>query len=339
MMDEHYDDDVAIRSHYPSDFKLTMSKRYPPAKRQLSPLSRRRRKIQGGVSKNKTVKRPKRKKIGQPWITTNLARIPQLTLKPHEKPPPPPSPIVSKRMKRGPSRTKNQKESTLRAVQRWKDRKNYRINRTKVANENETIDSMLGKNCRQTTTTLSNELSLFLCDVSGQMIKEFRKFDEDLSGELSKEEFEALMDDLRKRDNFKLSRQDADLLYLAFDDDQSGSVTTREVVEGLFKCHHRCPTNILGQRLLPRKVREHHDEKHGLTSPPMGYSYEQRRFCGNNKKENIYEPLLIPSNVNGNKNEIPFEYRLPTPTKPTLPRYQMSPSRRRFNFLYTSDVV
>ena len=58
MMDEHYDDDVAIRSHYPSDFKLTMSKRYPPAKRQLSPLSRRRRKIQGGVSKNKTVKRP-----------------------------------------------------------------------------------------------------------------------------------------------------------------------------------------------------------------------------------------------------------------------------------------
>ena len=140
------------------------------------------------------------------------------------------------------------------------------------------------------------------------------------------------MDHLRKQENFKLSRQDADLLYLAFDDDQSGSITTREICEGLFKCHHRCPTNILGQRLLPRKLREHHDEKHGLTQKPMGYSFEKHQMCGTAQK--IYDPLLVFGN--GKK---PEAYSRLTPTMPTLPRYQMSPSRRRFNFLYTSDIV
>ncbi len=141
------------------------------------------------------------------------------------------------------------------------------------------------------------------------------------------------MDHLRKQENFKLSRQDADLLFLAFDDDQSGSITTREICEGLFKCHHRCPTNILGQRLLPRKLREHHDEKHGLTQKPMGYSFEKHQMCRDTAGK-IYNPLLVFGS--GKK---PEEYSRLTPTIPTLQRYQMSPSRRRFNFLYTSDIV
>ena len=73
--------------------------------------------------------------------------------------------------------------------------------------------SDVGKVCRTTAASLSNELSLFLCDVSGTMIKKFHEFDDDLSGELSKEEFEIMMDHLRKQENFKLSRQDADLLF------------------------------------------------------------------------------------------------------------------------------
>ena len=161
--------------------------------------------------------------------------------------------------------------------------------------------SDVGKVCRTTAASLSNELSLFLCDVSGTMIKKFHEFDDDLSGELSKEEFEIMMDHLRKQENFKLSRQDADLLFLAFDDDQSGSITTREICENLFKCHHRCPTNILGQRLLPRKLREHHDEKHGLTQKPMGYSFEKHQMCRDTAGK-IYNPLLVLAVAKSQKN-------------------------------------
>ena len=323
------DEDVAIRSHYPSHFNETMALRYPN-----SPISpRRRRSLHKISTKNTTTTHNRQAQrpppiAGQPWNTKNLKRIPQLTLKPHKRPLPPPSPLMSKRRK---ARSKNQRQSTLRAVQRWKTRKNYRTNH--VPSEVDSMYSDVGKVCRTTAASLSNELSLFLCDVSGTMIKKFHEFDDDLSGELSKEEFEIMMDHLRKQENFKLSRQDADLLFLAFDDDQSGSITTREICENLFKCHHRCPTNILGQRLLPRKLREHHDEKHGLTQKPMGYSFEKHQMCRDTAGK-IYNPLLVFGS--GKK---PEEYSRLTPTMPTLQRYQMSPSRRRFNFLYTSDIV
>ena len=312
------DDDVAIRSHYPSSFPLSMSTRFP---QPVSPLSRRRRKIArlGRTSKSPfrskkltgdRTPQPPSRTVGQPWFTKNLARIPQITLKPHQRPAPRAKSIQSKQIS---NRSKDQKENTLRAVQRWKTRKMQRHNKD---NQSDT-DSSVGKNCRTSTTTLSNELALFLCDVSGHMIKEFRKFDEDFSGELSKEEFEALMDDLRKHENFPLSRQDADLLYLAFDDDQSGSVSTREVVEGLFKCHHRCPTNILGQRLLPKKIREHHNEKHGLKPPSP-------------RKKSVYTPLML-----GYGSGMPIEYKRQQPALPTLPKYQMSAFERRQNFLWS----
>ena len=301
-----------------------MSRRFPP--KPLSPLSRRRRRRLQQVHANSKISpaRPKKTKIGQPWITNkSVVQIPQLTLKPHERPKPPPSPLTSRRIR---ARSTNQKQSTLRAVQRWKARKTFRSTR----NVSDTHVDCIGKSCKASTSSISNEMALFLCNVSGTMIKEFRKFDEDFSGELSKPEFEDLMEDLRKKDTFKLSRQDADLLFLAFDEDQSGSITTREVVEGLFKCHHKCPTNILGQRLLPRKVREHHDEKHGLQAP-IGYSHEKQ--CAS-PRQSVFAPL----NFYGNS-ALPLEYSSLPPAVPTLSQYQVSPSMRRQHFMYTSNII
>ena len=332
----HEDDDVAIRSHYPSSFPLSMSKRFPASpltKRRRSPGSPRSLRIRTPNSprsprspRSKPGSPSNRQKsiIGQPWVTKCQARIPQLTLKPHQRPAIGKITLANtsplKRWqdagKKIMNRTNDQKQSTLRAVQRWKSRKFNRMNRHQIDSD---TDSNLGKSCKTTTTTISNELSLFLCDVSGHMIKEFRKFDEDFSGELSKVEFECLMDDLRKSENFKLSKQDADLLYLAFDGDGDGTISTREVVEGLFKCHHRCPTNILGQRLLPRKIREHHNEKHGLqpASP---------------RKKSVYEPLMM-----GYGSDIPIEYKKQEPALPQLPKYQLSPYERRQNFLWSTN--
>ena len=320
---EFEDDDVAIRSHYPATFSLSMSRRFPRRKiiggspttlqQQLSPLSRRRKR------KTTTCRSRRQSLMGKPWHTKNLARMPRLTLKPHEPPPPPLVPLMSKRRNK---RSTDQRENTLRAIQRWKARKQDRMNRTKNKDSSD-IDSTVNKSCRQSAATISNDLALFLCDVSGTMIKEFRKFDDDLSGELSKEEFEALLDNLRKKDNFQLSRQDADLLYMAFDDDQSGSITTREVCEGLFACHHRCPTNIIGQRLPPRKVREHHDEKHGLQPATP-------------RKKSVYAPLMMRGGMiqpeEGNS------YYPIRPSTPKLPEYKMSPMDRRANFLWESDL-
>jgi len=168
------DNDVAIRSHYPSHFNETMALRYPK-----SPISPRRRRSLHKISTNKNTTTHNRQAhrpppiVGQPWFTKNLKRIPQLTLKPHKRPLPPPSPLLSKRQR---ARSKNQMESTLRAVQRWKTRKNYRKNH--VPSEVDSMYSDVGKVCRTTAASLSNELSLFLCDVSGTMIKKFHEFDD-----------------------------------------------------------------------------------------------------------------------------------------------------------------
>ena len=53
-----------------------------------------------------------------------------------------------------------------------------------------------------------------------------------------------------------INEYEVGLILHKFDDDGGGTITTHEMVEGLFDAHRKCPTNILGQRLLPRRTKE-----------------------------------------------------------------------------------
>ena len=249
----------------------------------------------------------------KPWKTKNSHVLKKpITLKPHERPPPPPSPIRTKAVPRLPQ---SQAESTFKTVSRWKKRLDLRKQHNKL---HPSLRPVPKKKVFEGTKQLTNEMLLYLCDVAGPMIKGFRKADEDMSGELSKDEFQDMINYLNNRDAFNMSKQDADLLFLAFDDDNSGSITTREMIEGLFHAHTKCPTNILGQRLMPRRTRDNHNEKHQLcapTSPRVG----------------VYEPLFSPI-----KGQTPMEYARLKPREPKIFNGRTA-FQRRYDFLYGND--
>lgn len=67
----------------------------------------------------------------------------------------------------------------------------------------------------------------FLNDNNTSLMKMFNKFDKDGSGNVSKQEFGALLKDL----NFKMSPAELDLLFMEFDVDGSEEITYKEFIK------------------------------------------------------------------------------------------------------------
>lgn len=308
---------TSIHPSYPDNFSMS-SRFYRGAASSPRRRSPRHRRVVGQSNRGAKASpdRPPPKKMHSklhPWKTKNSHVLKKpVTHKPHQRPPPPPSPI---RTKAAPIPDRSQAESTFNTVARWKKRLDLKKYHQSL---HPSMRPPPKKKPFEGTTQLTNEMMLYLCDVSGPMIKGFRRADDDMSGELSKEEFEEMISYMNNRDAFNVSKQDADLLFLVFDDDNSGSITTREMVEGLFHAHTKCPTNILGQRLMPRRSRDNHDEKHQLSTPRP-------------PRVGVFEPLLSPI-----KGQTPMEYERLQPREPKIFNGR-SAFQRRYDFLYGND--
>ena len=299
-----------IHPSYPESYAMSTHAYRLPRSRRSSSRSPRHRRVVGHSNKAASVPKKPGRIVGRlkPWKTKNSHVLKKpISYKPHQRPPPPPSPIRTKAIPK-PNRT--QAESTFKSVARWKKR-------LKDKNAYNQIHPSLRprkKKQLEGTSKLTNEMILYLCDISGPMIRGFRRADEDMSGELSKAEFEGMVSYLNQCNSLNVSKQDADLLFLAFDDDNSGSITTHEMVNGLFNAHQKCPTNILGQRLMPRRTRENHNEKHQLSAP-------------RSPRVDVFEPL---------RNQIPKEYEMMKPREPKIFGGR-SAFQRRYDFLYGKD--